>query len=236
MLDRLRVRRRPRAGAAAQAPDRARGHRRRRRLPRLRRRARDHRRRLQRRRGPRPVSSFMAVDPSTGHEFAELPETSPEQVAEMVEDAHRALDVEHDWRTPLVRAQALTRLARRIEAEERVLCRARDARHRQAAHAVQGRRRRDRPLPRVLRRLDRAPRGPPDPARPRRRSTTRCASRGACAAQIIPWNYPLQVTARCAAPALAAGNAVILKPSELASMTPLRLRRVRRGARACRAG
>jgi aldehyde dehydrogenase (NAD+)/betaine-aldehyde dehydrogenase len=44
---------------------------------------------------------------------------------------------------------------------------------------------------------------------------------GVCA-QVIPWNYPLQVTARCAAPALAAGNAVILKPSELASLTPLR--------------
>ena len=44
---------------------------------------------------------------------------------------------------------------------------------------------------------------------------------GVCA-QIIPWNYPLQVTARCAAPALAAGNAVIVKPSELASITPLR--------------
>ena len=41
-------------------------------------------------------------------------------------------------------------------------------------------------------------------------------------AQIIPWNYPLQITARCAAPALAAGNAVIVKPSELASVTPLR--------------
>ena len=45
---------------------------------------------------------------------------------------------------------------------------------------------------------------------------------GVCG-QIIPWNYPLQVAARCAAPALAAGNAVILKPSELASITPLRL-------------
>ena len=48
---------------------------------------------------------------------------------------------------------------------------------------------------------------------------------GVCA-QIIPWNYPLQVAARCAAPALAAGNAVILKPSELASITPLRLAQI----------
>ena len=63
----------------------------------------------------------MAVDPSTGHEFAQLPETSAELIGEMVEDAHRALAVEEEWRTPLVRALALTRLARRIEAEERVL-------------------------------------------------------------------------------------------------------------------
>ena len=57
---------------------------------------------------------------------------------------------------------------------------------------------------------------------------------GVCA-QIIPWNYPLQVAARCAAPALAAGNAVILKPSELASITPLRLADIaERGGRAAR--
>ncbi len=58
---------------------------------------------------------------------------------------------------------------------------------------------------------------------------------GVCG-QVIPWNYPLQVATRCAAPALAAGNAVILKPSELASITPLRLAAVRRGRRACRGG
>jgi aldehyde dehydrogenase (NAD+)/betaine-aldehyde dehydrogenase len=45
---------------------------------------------------------------------------------------------------------------------------------------------------------------------------------GVCA-QIIPWNYPLQVSARLAAPALACGNAVVLKPAEEASLTPLRL-------------
>jgi aldehyde dehydrogenase (NAD+)/betaine-aldehyde dehydrogenase len=45
---------------------------------------------------------------------------------------------------------------------------------------------------------------------------------GVCA-QIIPWNYPLQVAARCAAPALACGNAVVLKPSEQASVTSMRL-------------
>ena len=55
------------------------------------------------------------------------------------------------------------------------------------------------------------------------RSTTRSASRGACAARSSRGTTRCRSTARCAAPALAAGNAVILKPSELASITPLRL-------------
>ena len=40
---------------------------------------------------------------------------------------------------------------------------------------------------------------------------------------IIPWNYPAQMFGRTLAPALAMGNAVVLKPAEEASMTPLRL-------------
>jgi len=42
-------------------------------------------------------------------------------------------------------------------------------------------------------------------------------------AQIIPWNYPIQIGARGIAPALAAGCAVVLKPAEDAPMTALRL-------------
>jgi acyl-CoA reductase-like NAD-dependent aldehyde dehydrogenase len=42
-------------------------------------------------------------------------------------------------------------------------------------------------------------------------------------AQITPWNFPMLMAARNAAPALAAGNAVIIKPSELTSLTTLRL-------------
>jgi aldehyde dehydrogenase (NAD+) len=39
---------------------------------------------------------------------------------------------------------------------------------------------------------------------------------------ITPWNGALAVTASCVAPALAAGNAVLLKPSELAPLASLR--------------
>jgi aldehyde dehydrogenase (NAD+) len=42
-------------------------------------------------------------------------------------------------------------------------------------------------------------------------------------AQIIPWNYPVQIGARGVAPAIAAGCTVVLKPAEDAPMTALRL-------------
>jgi aldehyde dehydrogenase (NAD+) len=44
--------------------------------------------------------------------------------------------------------------------------------------------------------------------------------------QIIPFNYPLQNTARGAAPALAAGCTVVLKPSPEAPLTPLEIGRI----------
>jgi aldehyde dehydrogenase (NAD+) len=40
---------------------------------------------------------------------------------------------------------------------------------------------------------------------------------------IIPWNYPAQMFGRSLAPALAMGNATVLKPAEEASLTPLRI-------------
>ncbi len=43
---------------------------------------------------------------------------------------------------------------------------------------------------------------------------------------IIPWNYPLETAAWKLAPALAAGNSVILKPAEQSPLTALRLGRL----------
>jgi aldehyde dehydrogenase (NAD+) len=42
-------------------------------------------------------------------------------------------------------------------------------------------------------------------------------------AHILPWNYPAQMFGRSLAPALATGNAVVLKPAEEACMSPMRL-------------
>lgn len=48
---------------------------------------------------------------------------------------------------------------------------------------------------------------------------------GVCA-EIIPWNYPLQIGARAIAAPLAVGNAVVLKPAEEAPLTVLELARI----------
>ncbi len=50
------------------------------------------------------------------------------------------------------------------------------------------------------------------------------------AGQIIPWNFPLLMAAWKIAPALAAGNTVVLKPAETTPLTALRLAEVIRDA------
>src|SRR4051812_33858559 len=166
------------------------------------------------------MASFYAVDPASQKPFAEIPGTT--DVGELVDDAHRALEVEHDWRVPDVRARTLARLARRVEAEAEALaeleCRDTGKPLSQARADVAATVRYLDYYAGSIERLE----GRTIPLGPGFHDYTVREPWGVCA-QIIPWNYPLQVAARCAAPALAAGNAVILKPSELASITPLRL-------------
>jgi len=45
-------------------------------------------------------------------------------------------------------------------------------------------------------------------------------------AVIVPWNFPLLIASWKVAPALAAGNAVVLKPAELTPLTALRLEQI----------
>ena len=47
---------------------------------------------------------------------------------------------------------------------------------------------------------------------------------------IAPWNYPLLLAMRSVAPALAAGNAVVLKPASLTPLTAVRLTRLAKSA------
>jgi aldehyde dehydrogenase (NAD+) len=50
------------------------------------------------------------------------------------------------------------------------------------------------------------------------------------AGHIVPWNYPLQISARTVAPALAAGNTSVLKPAEEAPMGAIMLAQIARDA------
>ncbi len=43
---------------------------------------------------------------------------------------------------------------------------------------------------------------------------------------IVPWNFPLTIACSKVAPALAAGNTIVLKPAELTPMTALELERI----------
>ena len=146
--------------------------------------------------------------------------------------ARRAFD-DGPWpRTPeRERGQLLSRVADLIGPRPGGLRPRRGARHRQAAGRGRVRhRRRGRLLP-LLRRHRPAPTpaGWSTPAAPTRSAGSCYEPVGVCAL-ITPWNYPLLQTSWKVAPALAAGNTFVLKPSELTPSTadPADARRSRR--------
>ena len=167
------------------------------------------------------------IDPATGEVIAEVPRRERRgRRCRRRTGARR-----HSARRPV--ALARTRRARTAALEDRRsdrpqrrrARRARDARPGPAdRHLAQRQRRgRGRALP-LLRGLG-ARRSPARPTRCRfpARSTTRCASPSASAALIIPWNFPLMITAWKLAPALACGNTCVVKPAEQTPLTALRL-------------
>jgi aldehyde dehydrogenase (NAD+) len=166
-------------------------------------------------------STFAAVDPSTRRSFAEIRESTAADVDAAVRAARRRL-TDPQWRVPANRVRLLRAVARGIEAEADELAELES---------------RDTGKPLAQARADARVtvdyfdfyagaadklRGTSIPLGPGFVDYTVREPWGVCA-QIIPWNYPMQVLARCAAPALAAGNTVVLKPSELGSVTPQRI-------------
>src|SRR5262249_53784468 len=161
-----------------------------------------HRNRVERRRraGFDVMESFYAIDPATEKAFAEIPGT--DDVGELVEDAQRALEVEHDWRVPDVRARTLARLAGDIaaQADTRAGLGGRDPGKppSQAPAAVTAAAAYFAFYAGAIGRLE----GRQIPLGPGILDYTVREPWGVCG-QVISWNYPLQLAARCAAPALA---------------------------------
>ena len=172
-------------------------------------------------RGQGPTEAVL--DPATGAKIAAVPEAAPEQVNAAVEAAEQAFGA---WAAmaPKDRAALLLRIADHLDSEA-------------ADYAALESQNTGKPLAAVL--SDEIPaiadvfrffagacRTPVGPAAgeylPGCTSLIRRDPVGVVAS-IAPWNYPLMMAAWKLGPAIAAGNTVVLKPSEQTPLTALKL-------------
>ena len=168
------------------------------------------------------AATFDAIDPSTEAPFDTVPRAGGEELDAAVARARHAYDSVRAWRTPETRVNALLRLAELVDGDAEGLA---ELESRDTGKPLAQARADVVATVRYLRYYAGAAdklHGRSIPIGPDYVDFTMRQPWGVCG-QIIPWNYPLQVAARCAGPALAVGNAVVLKPSELASLTPVRL-------------
>jgi len=170
--------------------------------------------------------SEAILNPATGQPIAHVPEASIEQINRAVASAHRAFDTWSDT-TPAERSALLLKLAAAIETHGEEFA------HIEALNC-------GKPYARAL--ADEIPaivdcfRFFAGAARcmhgsaaneylPGHTSLIRRDPVGVVAS-IAPWNYPLMMAAWKLAPALAAGNTVVIKPSEQTPLTTLRLAQI----------
>ncbi|PSN08471.1 aminobutyraldehyde dehydrogenase [Siccibacter turicensis] len=166
---------------------------------------------------------LSVFNPATGEVLLEMAEATPAQVDEAVRAASAAF-VEWGRSTPKARAEALLAVADMIEAHAESLARLESLNCGKPYHCVI-----NDELPAVV-----------DVFR-FFAGAARCLNGLAAGeyleghtsmirrdpvgvvASIAPWNYPLMMAAWKLAPALAAGNCVVLKPSEITPLTAFRL-------------
>jgi aldehyde dehydrogenase (NAD+) len=162
---------------------------------------------------PRSGERYATIDPSTEEPLAEIAQAGPEDVAAAVDAARDAFS--NGWSTiaPSERAKYLFRIARILQERAREFA---------VLESLNGgkpiRESRDVDLPLAAAHFfyyagwaDKLEYAFPN-RRPRPRGV---------AGQIIPWNFPLLMLAWKLAPALAAGNTVVLKPAETTPLTAL---------------
>ncbi|HEV7346494.1 MAG TPA: aminobutyraldehyde dehydrogenase [Devosia sp.] len=160
-------------------------------------------------------------EPATGKTLAEVASASLEQVEQAVTAANGAYK---DWsrRPPRERSAALLAIASAIDARLDVLAEVESRNAGKPLRFVKAAELAN--VADVFRFFGTAVRNMPAPAAGNYRSSTRTSlvrrDPIGVVAQIAPWNYPLLMAAWKIAPAIAAGNAVVIKPSEL---TPLSL-------------
>ncbi|QNA93172.1 aldehyde dehydrogenase family protein [Microbacterium sp. Se63.02b] len=173
------------------------------------------------------MSAFTVINPSTGTAIREVARAD---VAETDAAIARAVAAQRRWAAlaPVARADALRAFARAVEgaAEELAQLEVRNSGHPigsarwEAAHVAQ-----------VLNYYS---------ADPERLSGRQIPVAGGLdvtfhdpygvVGVIVPWNFPMTIASWAFAPALAAGNAVVLKPAELTPLTAIRLGELAREA------
>jgi aminobutyraldehyde dehydrogenase len=163
------------------------------------------------------------LDAAQGSVLAEVPESSEEQLNAAVAAAEGAFD---SWSqtVPRERAAILLKLADRIEADGQALA---ELESRNTGKPMAGMLADEIPgiadVFRFFAGACRAQHGPV--AREYIGGVTSMIRRDpiGVVGAIAPWNYPLMMAAWKIAPAIAAGNTIVLKPSELTPLTTLRL-------------
>jgi aldehyde dehydrogenase (NAD+) len=166
--------------------------------------------------------TFAVIDPSTSAELAHVARCGPSEVDAAVASARSAFDDGWRWTAPAVRGRLLRTLAELIrrDRERLSLLESDDT---------------GKPLRQARADVDVAARyfefyagtveavyGQTIPLEGPVFAYTLREPFGVTA-HITPWNYPIQIGARTTAPALAAGNCCVLKPSEDAPLTALAL-------------
>jgi len=168
------------------------------------------------------TNSFPVIDPSTGATLAEVARCGPEQVDAAVRSAREALEGGWLSSSPASRARLLRALAGLIQRDRDALA--------LAESDDTGK-----PLKQAYADVDvaaryfefyagtvEAVRGDTIPLDGPIFAYTLREPFGVTG-HITPWNYPIQIGSRTTAPALAAGNCCVLKPSEDAPLTALML-------------
>lgn len=164
--------------------------------------------------------SFTVIDPSTGVPFQEVPRAT---LADVDAAVARAVAAQRAWAAlaPAARGDALRAFARVVEAHVEELA-ALEVRN--SGHPISSARWEATHVAQVLNFSAGAP---------ERLSGRQIPVAGGLdvtfhepygvVGVIVPWNFPMTIASWGFAPALAAGNAVVLKPAELTPLTALRL-------------
>ncbi len=166
---------------------------------------------------------FAVLDPRTGAPLASVPEAAAHQVDRSVMAAAAAFEA---WSrtTPGERSGLLLRLADRIEADAEAIAGVECANTGKPRHLFLGDE-----VPaiadcfRFFAGACRAGTGPLAGDYLRGHTSMLRRDPVGVVAQVAPWNYPLMMAAWKLAPALAAGNVMVIKPSELTPLSLLHL-------------